>query len=81
MRFNELVGEEIAKALVTVNATQGTVAIAVGVERATLNRYLNGKKPIPLATFNDVCEAIGAEPRVLIDRAYVRLVAELGAPR
>lgn len=39
--------------------TQGRVADAVGIERATLSRYMSSKRAIPLQTFLDICDTLG----------------------
>ena len=50
----------------------------MGVDYSTLSRYFNGSRALPASTFNDVCEIIGASPSDLVERAYNRLIQEMG---
>lgn len=52
---------------------QRELATAVGIESATLSRYMTGKRSMPMPTFFAVAEALGLSPRVLMERAEARL--------
>ena len=78
IRFGVLVGQELRDAIGPRGGA--AVARAVGIERATFSRFLTGKKPMPLHLLVDACEAVRANPRDIIDRAYERLLDEQGPP-
>jgi len=67
---------EIKIELVARDWTQETLAKAVGIERATLTRYITGKRSMPMPTFFAVAEAFGLSPRALMQRAEARLEAK-----
>jgi transcriptional regulator with XRE-family HTH domain len=71
--FSALLGAELKGAITARGLTANEVAEKVGIERATMNRYLNGKRVIPSSTFAMSAAAIGIEPGELVDRAYNRL--------
>lgn len=52
---------------------QKDLAAAVGIERATLNRYLVGHRSMPMPTFFAVAKAFGISPVTLMERAQARL--------
>lgn len=56
--------------------SQETLAKAVGIERATLTRYMTGKRSMPMPTFFKVAEAFGLSPRALMELAEARVQAE-----
>ena len=64
---------QIKVELVERSMDQKDLAEAVGIERATLNRYMNGKRSMPMPTFFAVAEVFGISPRVLMERAEARL--------
>lgn len=64
---------EIKIELVARDWTQETLAKAVGIERATLTRYMTGKRSMPMPTFFAVAEAFGLSPRALMERAEARI--------
>jgi len=72
-RFSVLLGLELKGAIVARGFTATEAAEQIGVERATLNRYLNGKRIIPAPIVVLVAEAIQEDPALLVRRAWVRL--------
>lgn len=52
---------------------QRDLAEAVGIESATLSRYMTGKRSMPMPTFFRVAGALGLSPQVLMQRAEARL--------
>jgi len=75
-RFSVLLGLEMKGAIVARGFTATAVADIIGVERATLNRYLNGKRIIPSPVVVLVAEAIHEDPALLVRRAWDRLNEE-----
>jgi transcriptional regulator with XRE-family HTH domain len=55
---------------------QKGLADAVGIESATLSRYMTGKRSMPMPTFFRVAEALGLSPRELMQRAEARVPKE-----
>jgi transcriptional regulator with XRE-family HTH domain len=55
---------------------QKGLAEAVGIESATLSRYMTGKRSMPMPTFFRVAEALGLSPRELMQRAEARVPKE-----
>lgn len=41
---------------------QAELAKACGVNRGTMNEWLNGKSPIPLSAHFDICSRMGIDP-------------------
>lgn len=55
---------------------QKDLAEAVGVERATMNRYIKGHRSMPMPVFFKVAGALGLSPQVLMQRAEARIQQE-----
>lgn len=64
---------QIKVELVERGMDQKDLAEAVGIERATMNRYMTGKRSMPMPTFFKVAEALGVTPQVLMQRAETRI--------
>jgi len=67
------IATQIKVELVECGMDQKALAEAVGIESATLSRYMTGKRSMPMPTFFAVAEALGVSPRVLMERAEARL--------
>lgn len=52
---------------------QKELAEKVGIERATLNRYMKGHRPMPMPTFFKIAEAFGVTARELMMRVEDRV--------
>lgn len=59
--------------LVERGMDQQALAEAVGIERATLSRYMTGKRSMPMPTFIRVAEVLGLSPVELMGRAEARI--------
>lgn len=66
------IGRQIRVELTSRGMTQQQLADAIGIERATLSRYLNGK-PMPLMVYINLAEALGLSPQALMMRAEDRV--------
>jgi transcriptional regulator with XRE-family HTH domain len=55
---------------------QSDLAVAVGIEPATLSRYMQNKRPMPMPTFFKVAEALGVSAQVLMERTEARIQPE-----
>ena len=75
-RLEAALATQVKVELVERDWDQKILAEAVGIERATLNRYLTGKRSMPMPTFFAVAEAFGLSPRVLMERAEARIQPE-----
>jgi transcriptional regulator with XRE-family HTH domain len=72
-RLETALSTQIKVELAERGMDQKDLADAVGVERATLSRYMTGKRSMPMPTFFKVAEALGVSPRVLMERAEARI--------
>lgn len=70
------ISKQIAVELVERDMDQKALAEAVGVERATMNRYMKGHRSMPMPVFFKVAEALGVTPQVLMQRAEARIHQE-----
>lgn len=56
----------VAKELAALKAARGIstldLAERTGISRANVVRYLNGERAIPMDSFMELCQALGAEP-------------------
>lgn len=77
-RYSELFALELRGAIEARRATISKVAEQIGVHQPTLSRYFNLHREIPISTANDICEAINTDIGMIADRAYDRLINELG---
>lgn len=67
------VAKQILVELTERDMTQEQLADALGTTPATLNRYLRGKRSMPMPTFFRVASILGLEPDTLLSRAAARL--------
>ena len=72
-RLETALAKQITIELVERDMDQKDLAAAVGIERATLNRYMTGKRSMPMPTFFKVAEVLGLSPQALMQRAEARL--------
>jgi Helix-turn-helix. len=75
-RLEAALSKQIAVELVERDMDQKDLAEAVGIERATLNRYMTGKRSMPMPTFFKVAEVLGLSAQVLMQRAESRIQPE-----
>jgi len=67
------ISQQIKVELVDRGMEQKDLADAVGIERATLSRYMTGRRPMPMAVFFDVANVLKIRPRELMAAAEARL--------
>lgn len=72
-RLEASLATQIKIELVERNMDQKDLAEAVGIESATLSRYMTCKRSMPMPTFFKVAEALGLTPMVLMQRAEARV--------
>jgi len=70
------IAKQIVIELVERDMDRQDLADAVNIEPATLSRYLNGKRSMPMPTFFKVADVLGISPRVLMERAEARIQPE-----
>lgn len=75
-RLEAAIATQVKVALVENGIGQKELAAAVGIERATLTRYLTGVRSMPMPTFFAVAEALGLTPLELMSRAQARIAEE-----
>ena len=76
--FSRLLSLELKGAISAYGFTVKAVVEKVGVDYSTLSRYFKGSRALPATVLNDACEVIGASPDELVQRAYARLIKEMG---
>lgn len=69
----EAVAIQVRVELAAARMDQATLAAYVGIERATLNRYLNMHTQMPLPVFFRIAQAFGIAPDELMRRAEERM--------
>jgi transcriptional regulator with XRE-family HTH domain len=74
--FEAAIAKQISIELLERDMGQKDLAAAVGIEAATLSRYMTGKRSMPMPTFFEVAKALGLSPRVLMERAEARIRPE-----
>lgn len=72
-RLEAALAHQIKVELVERGMDQKDLAEAVGIERATMNRYMTGKRSMPMPTFFRVAEVLGLTPQALMQRAESRI--------
>lgn len=72
-RLEAAISKQIKVELVERSLEQKDLADAVGIERATLSRYMTNTRPMPMAIFFKIAEVFGLSPRVLMERAEARI--------
>ena len=73
-KLEAAINKQIVVELAERDMTQKALAEAIGIERATLNRYLSaGKSSMPMPVLFRVAEVFGISPRVLLERAEARI--------
>jgi transcriptional regulator with XRE-family HTH domain len=75
-RLEVALSTQIKVELVERDMDQKDLAEKVGMDRVTLNRYMTGKRSMPMPTFFKVAEALGVTPQVLMQRAEARIQTE-----
>lgn len=68
---------QIKVELVERDMTQQDLAKKMGIEKATLNRYLKGHTAMKMGTFYDLAAALGVTPQDLMMRAGRRVEQEV----
>jgi transcriptional regulator with XRE-family HTH domain len=68
--------KQIRIELVERDMSQGQLADAIGVERATMNRYLRGHRSINMRLYSQICDALEIGPDELMARAMRRVNQE-----
>ena len=71
--FEAAIALQIKVELVERGMDQKALAEAVGIESATLSRYMTGKRTMPLSTLYAIAGVLGLSPRVLMERAEARI--------
>jgi len=79
-RFNQLIGDEMSQGISRSDKSARAVAREMGIDPTSLHRYTTATVSIPVHITVEVCEKIGIDPQDLAERAYLRLLDELGKP-
>lgn len=73
--FEEALMKQIRMELAEREMTQQQLADAIGIERATLSRYLNRRLQMSVRTLTAIARALKMSPRDLWERAQSRVPA------
>lgn len=74
--FEEALMKQIRMELAEREMTQQQLADAIGIERATLSRYLSRKLAMSVRTLTAISRALKMSPRELWSRAQNRIPGE-----
>lgn len=72
-RLEAALATQIKVELAERDMDQKDLAAAMGIERATLNRYLKGHRSMPMPIFFKLAESLGLSPQNLMQRAEARI--------
>jgi transcriptional regulator with XRE-family HTH domain len=72
-RLEAALSTQIKVELVERGMEQKDLADLVGIESATLSRYMTGKRSMPMPTFYKVAEALGLTAKTLMERTEARI--------
>ena len=75
-RLEAALATQIKVELADREMEQRDLANAVGIESATLSRYMTGKRSMPMPTFFRVAEVLGLTAQELMRRAEDRVPKE-----
>lgn len=75
-RLEAALSTQIKVELAEREMEQKDLADAIGIESATLSRYMTGKRSMPMPTYFKVAEALGLSAQVLMRRAEARIAQE-----
>lgn len=75
-RYEAALALQVKVELVERGMDQGSLASALGIERATLNRYMRGHRSFPMPLFFRIAETFGVPPSEMFRRADVRIAAQ-----
>ena len=78
MLFSKYIGAELKGAIASHGYSQGKVADALGHARSAMSNWLNAKPPIDVAVANKICDYIGMDFTVVVQRAEQRVTDDLG---
>lgn len=76
--FSKLLALELKASIITSGHTMRFVSEQIGTHPTTISKYVRGTRILPSDTFSRACEVIGVSPDELVERAYDRLLDELG---
>ena len=68
---------QIKVELVERDMTQQDLAKKMGIDKATLSRYMKGHTAMKMGTFYEIAEALGVTPQELMRRAGCRVEQEV----
>lgn len=77
-KFSEFLALELKGAILATQNTILETCKKADVDYSTFTRYVNGKRSLPSPLLAQMCEVLGVDPREIVNRAYTRLLNELG---
>lgn len=67
--FNSAVAAELRAERARTGVTLVALVEGSGIAQSSVQRYLGGKRDIPIAALYDLCKVLGVDPRVIFERA------------
>lgn len=67
--FNAAVAAELRAERARTGVTLAELVEGSGIAQSSVQRYLGGKRDIPLTALYDMCTVLGIDPRVIFERA------------
>lgn len=67
--FNAAVAAELRAERGRTGTTLGRLVEETGVAQSTIQRYLKGKRDIPMTVLADMCRTFGVSARTIFERA------------
>lgn len=67
--FNKAVAAELRAERARKGITLGQLVEETGIALSTVQRYLNGKRDIPISALTDLCRALGVSAGAIFDAA------------
>ena len=77
-QFNAAVAAELRAERARVGISYDALVETTGIAKSSVQRYLGGKRDIPVPALLDLCRGLGVSPRVIFDRAYDSLQDNTG---
>ncbi|WP_437582684.1 helix-turn-helix domain-containing protein [Paramicrobacterium sp. CJ85] len=72
-KYAQAVSAELRAERGRTRYTIADIVESTGLSKSAVLNYLNGKRDIPTSAFLDLCRALDADPRVILDRALTSI--------
>lgn len=69
--FNAAVAAELRAERARKELSLDQLVAASGIAKSTVQRYLGGKRDIPIPSLVELCRALDVDPRLIFERAEI----------